>query len=60
MELAGAPAEWQALRKATSTPGEQEGRGEHLRLARHGLARAGQAGTGTSTTAISWGPPAAV
>jgi hypothetical protein len=22
MELAGAPAEWQALRKATSTPGE--------------------------------------
>jgi hypothetical protein len=48
MELAGAPVEWRALRnlgahllgclgehhlhKAASTPGEQDGRGEHLRL----------------------------
>ena len=45
MELTGVPAEWRALRdlgehhlrEAASTPGEQDGGGEHLRLAQRGL-----------------------
>ena len=42
------------LREAMSTPGEQEGRGEHLRLARLRPTQVGRAHTvqGTKTTAV--------